>query len=105
GRYRVVRRPARDISAVHLDASGVGLHQPAEYAHESGLASAVLSYEGVDFPGEDFERCTAVCLDSPERLLDPFHSDSFAHSELGTLIRPAMISCLSSSTLARTLSG
>ena len=98
----------------------VGLDQPAQHAHQRRFAGAVLADEGVDLAGHDLERRAAISAHgSPKVFSMPAMriagagclsgscraSGRRAHRVLGTLMRPAMISCFSSSTRARTLSG
>ncbi len=115
-RYRLICRPSRHIAAVDLDVSRVRLHQAAEYAHERRFAGAVLADEGVDLARHHLHRRAAIRSDGAERFVDPVHPDrgdnrgglrssAAGHLVLGTLMRPAIISCLSSSTRACTLSG
>src|SRR3954466_6922528 len=100
----IVGRPPGNIPAVHLNATRVRLHQPAEDSHQRRFPGAVLADQRVDLAGRDLQRRTAQCANGAEGFIDVGHADR-AHLVLGTLMRPAMISCLSSSTRARTLSG
>src|SRR5688500_5910515 len=109
---RLVRRPSRYIAALNLHAPGVGLHEPPENAHESGFAGAVLADERVDLPWCNVERRAAISGDRTKVFVDSLHPDGGIrprrpprHRALGTLMRPAIISSLSCSTRARTLSG
>src|SRR6266404_71859 len=114
--------------------AGIRLHQSAEYAHERRFTRSILADKGVDLSRQDFQRCAAIGSDSSEGFVDPFHpnggrreagsgkggtSADFrlprfplpaspfppTHRVLGTLMRPAIISCFSSSTRECTLSG
>ena len=105
-RDRFRRGPAGDIASVHLHAAGVRRIESAENTHQRGFSSAVLTDEGVDLSQCDLEIGTAICLYGPERFINAreMNGDG-SHFVLGTEMRPAMISCLSASTRARTAAG
>jgi len=126
-RNRLVGRPPGHIAAVDLHSAGIGLHQSAQDAHERRLACSVFADEGVNLARHHLERRTAVGPDGAEGLVDPGHPDCgkrgagrgkrdagsgywsprfplpaslfrMTHRVLGTLMRPAIISCFSCST-------
>ena len=92
-----------------------GAYMPLEHAHERGLAGAVLADERVNLAARDLERRAAIREHGAERFVDVCepdrrgggarHGSADAHLVLGTVMRPAMMSVLSRSTRARTLSG
>src|SRR5688572_1596577 len=119
GGNRIVGRPSGDVASVHLERPCIGLHQAAEDAHQCRLAGAVLPDERVDLARHDLESSGAIRAYRSKELVDPRHPNggfpSFRlfgcaagtsrHLVLGTLIRPAMISCFSCSTRVCALSG
>ena len=71
----VVRVLDLDLLAVLLDGALLGLIQAEQYAHQGGLASAVLTQQGVDLALFQLERDIVVGDDAGESLRDVKHLD------------------------------
>src|SRR6185437_6870171 len=101
--------PAGDVAAVHLDAARVRRKEPRQHAHERGLPRAVFANERVDFAGGHVERCAPVRRHGAVRLEDAAQARGEGFRAIthcvGTRINPSMMSCLSCSMRACTLSG
>ena len=73
-----VRRIARDVTAVELDATGIGLLEPGDHPQGGRLATAGSAQKRVELAGGDVEVDTGYRRDPVERLDQLFQPDRAA---------------------------
>ena len=69
-----------DFLSLESDGTGVFGIDSGEHFHQGGLAGAVFTHEGMDFPATDFKIDMIQGVNAGEVFVDPFHcQDHFSH--------------------------
>src|SRR5437763_14575417 len=72
----LVHRKSRDVVAVELDLSAIGLDQSGDHVEDGGLAGAIRSEQADGFPSPHMDARSRYDLTPAEAFLDPVSSEA-----------------------------
>ena len=70
---RFFRCPRRNLLTVQANRTAIALIDTGQYLDQRRLASAILSHQGMDFPGPERKVNVLQCLDPRENLVNLPH--------------------------------